>query len=145
MALGYHIGAEEGLITVHGQGEVPLVELARLGQALLDDQAYDPELPQLLDFRGLRPVTGGEVDDLQDFVLGPYREGVTANVAVVIDDHLESQHCADIYRLTCAIHDAELFCDYDLALKWLMRRAFAGRTLPDHEYAGCDHADGAPE
>lgn len=146
MPLGYHISADEGLITVHGQGELPLSELVRLGQSLLADTAFDPELPQLLDFRGLRPDPDAG-DSLWRFVLGPYREHVAGNVAVVIDDHLESLHCADIYLLTCAIETAELFADYDHAVKWLMRQAFAVRPvlLSEEEYAGADHADGAPE
>lgn len=147
MPLGYHISAGEGLITVQGAGEITLEEITRLGQSLLEDPDYDPELPQLLDFRGLRPVVDGNLEAMEAFVHGPYRDGVTANVAVVIDDHLESQHCADIFLLTCAIHEAELFCDYDQALRWLMRQAFVPQPppLPHHEYAHRDHAHGAPE
>lgn len=155
MPLDYHISADEGLITVHGQGETPLPEIVRLGRALLEDEDYDPELPQLVDFRGLRPVAEEGLDDLQDFLHGPYREGVAANVAVVIDEHLEDRHCADIFQLTCALHDAELFADYDQALKWLMRQAFATQPLPEpllaeqmlpeHEDAGGEHAHRSPE
>lgn len=125
MPLDYHIGTEEGLITVHGSGDVPVRQIARLGEALLEDPAYDPQLPQLLDFRGLRPRDDGAIDELRRFVRGPYRDGVAANVAVVIDGDLETRHGAEIYLLTCAVAQAELFSDYDQALKWLMRRAFA--------------------
>lgn len=155
MPLNYHISTDEGLITVHGEGEIPLPEIVRLGQTLLEDESYDPDLPQLLDFRGLRPLVEGRLDHLQAFLHGPYRERVAANVAVVIDEHLEDQHCADIFQLTCALHDAELFADYDQALKWLMRQAFANQPLPEsapaeqvlsqHEDAGGDHAHRSPE
>lgn len=147
MPLGYHINTDEGLITVQGDGEVPLADIARLGKALLEDDEYDPSLPQLLDFRGLRPVVEGRLEDLNAFLHGPYRQGVAASVAVVIDEHLESRHCAEIFLLTCAVHDAELFSDYDQALKWLMREAFVSQPvpLPQHQYAGRNHADRAPE
>lgn len=130
MPLDYHIGAEEGLITVQGKGRISPADLARLGQALLTDADYEPRLPQLLDFRGLRPAADGTLDVLQAFVSGLYRQRVEASVAVVIDDHLESRHCADIFLLTCAVDNAELFCDYDQALKWLMRHAFAPQPVP---------------
>lgn len=130
MPLGYHISADDGLITVQGEGNVSVRELAELGVRLLADHSYDPALPQLLDFRGLRPAldTGNEADlaRMRSFLQAEYRERVSGNVAVVIDDHLESRHCADIYLLTCAIAHAELFADFDQAVKWLMRRAFAG-------------------
>ena len=145
MPLSYHISPDEGLIAVHGYGEVSLAEIAQLGRELLSDADYDPELPQLLDFRGLRPVIEGQLDELVEFLHGAYRDAVTGNVAVVIDDHLEDRHCADIFQLTCAVHDAELFSDYNLALKWLMRQAFAGAPLPQQEYAGSNHAHSTPE
>lgn len=154
MPLGYHINTDDGLITVQGAGDVAVHQIARLGEALLRDRRYDPHLPQLLDFRGLRPVdvetavSEQEVADLWAFIQDHYRGRAAGNVAVVIDDHLESRHCADIFLLTCAIQDAELFADYDQALKWLMRRAFAGATpaWSGEQYdAAADQADGAPE
>lgn len=135
MPLGYHINTDDGLITVQGEGPVEITELAELGHSLLGDGRYDPALPQLLDFRGLRPNLDGvdeeaELARLRSFVQDRYRDRVAANVAVVIDDHLESRHCADIYLITCAIDEAELFADYDQALKWLMRQAFAEDPAP---------------
>lgn len=149
MPLGYHINPDEGLITVQGAGDVSILDITRLGESLLEDDGFDPALPQLLDFRGLRPsedADGAAVTYLQAFIRERYRGRVQADVAVVIDEHLESRHCADIYLLTCAIHAAELFADYDQALRWLMRRAFAatGRSAEQQD-AGSDHADGAPE
>ncbi len=147
MPLGYHIGTDEGLVTVQGNGEVDLAELVELGRTLLADGDFDPTLPQLLDFRGLRPVATGDHTNLQAFVHGPYRDGVMAKIAVVIDEHLEVRHAADIFLLTCAVHDAELFSSYDQAVKWLMRQAFAlaPQLLTQQEYARRDDAHGAPE
>jgi len=149
MPLGYHINPDEGLITVQGAGDVSIPEITRLGESLLEDAGFDPGLPQLLDFRGLRPASDADgiaVTHLQAFIQDRYRGRVAADVAVVIDEHLESRHCADIFLLTCAIQDAELFADYDQALRWLMRRAFAGTPASaEQQDAGSDDADGAPE
>jgi hypothetical protein len=125
MPVGYHISPDDGLITVTAGGSVLLSEIARAGELMLADSTYDPWLPQLLDMRGLRPPPAGELPTLRRFVEERYRDGVRASIAVVIDEHLESLHCAEIFLLTCALHDAELFADYDQALRWLMRRAFA--------------------
>jgi hypothetical protein len=125
MPVGYHISPDDGLITVTAGGRVPLSDIARAGESLLADSTYDPSLPQLLDLRGLRPPPRGELPTLKQFVEERYRDAVRASIAVVIDEHLESLHCADIFLLTCALHDAELFADYDQALRWLMRRAFS--------------------
>lgn len=156
MPLGYHINPDEGLITVHGGGDVAIADLTHVGTALLEDPEYDPSLPQLLDFRGLRPV-GMESDgldrdlgELWTFIRESYRPRVGANVAVVIDDHLEAHHCADIFLATCALQDAELFADYDQALKWLMRQAFVPATTvavasAEQQDAGGDQPHGAPE
>lgn len=137
MPATYHIDQSEGLITVRAQGELTLRSLMAMGHALLGDRRYVPELPQLLDFRGMRvvaalppgavgkPAPASDLDLLKQFVSGPYRDRTACSIAVVIDQHLESEHCAEIYLLTCAIAGAELFAEYDLALKWLMRREFA--------------------
>lgn len=131
MPLGYHINTDDGLITVQGDGSAAIADLASLGRELLQDPRYDPALPQLLDFRGLRPSFDAaaadprELEGIRNFVHEDYRGRVAGNVAVVIDEHLESRHCADIFLLTCAVSAAELFSEYDQALKWLMRQAFA--------------------
>lgn len=144
----YHINTDDGLITVQVEGRVDAADLTRLGRSLLADSDYDPEFPQLIDLRGLRPDPRGDLETLTRFVHQDYRRRVGGSVAVVIDEHLESRHCADIFLLTCAIHEAELFAEYDQALKWLMRRAFAGATAAgsaeEHDAAGHD-PDQAPE
>jgi hypothetical protein len=136
MPVTYHIDQNEGLITLRAQGELTLRALINLGRAMIADHSYAAEFPQLLDFRGMRVVPTlpqgavgpvaptSDLDLLKQFVFGPYRDHTAGNIAVVIDQHLESEHCADIYLLTCAIAGAELFADYELALKWLMRQEF---------------------
>ena len=51
------------------------------------------------------------------------REG---SIAVVIDGDMSGKLEAVVYWLACAIGHAEVFDDYDHALKWLIRREFAG-------------------
>lgn len=125
MPVGYHINPDEGLITVRADGSMDADRLRELGSSLLADERYDPTLPQLVDIRGLRLGDDPDLSGFNEFVQTHYRERVSSSVAVVIDDHLEQRHCADIYLVTCAIEQAELFADYDQALRWLMRRAFA--------------------
>ena len=137
MPATFHIDRNQGLLTVRAHGEVTLRSLVRIGRAMLADPGYDAAMPQLLDLRGMRvvptPLQGAvsasppvsDLELLRQFVHGRYRQRTTGSVAVVIDPHLESAHCADIYLLTCAITGAELFADYELALKWLMRQGFA--------------------
>ena len=55
MPAGYHIDHDEGLVTLRAEGSLSLAELVRTGHSLLADERYDPVLPQLLDFRGMRP------------------------------------------------------------------------------------------
>ncbi|MAT83936.1 MAG: hypothetical protein CMD39_06570 [Gammaproteobacteria bacterium] len=166
MPLGYHINPDDGLITVQGDGSVAVGEITQLVQSLLADGRFDPTLPQIMDFRGLRPVQaqpdqpGAAIAALREFLQQEYRRRVRADIAVVIDEHLERRHCADIYLLTCTMEAAELFADYDQALRWLMRRAFASpwprgadEAAParpaaasgEHDDAPGDGAHGAPE
>ena len=147
MAAGYHINDDEGLITVRAEGVVDPEALQAVGRAMLEDACFDPELPQLLDFRGLqvmaKPTTLAE---LKPFIEDEFREQVNGIIAVVIDDDLDASLCADIYRLTCAIPKAELFENYDQALKWLMRREFVPRgPLLQKHHAAYDHCDDAPK
>lgn len=149
MPMGYHINSDEGLITVQADGEMDATMLTELGQSLLADERFDPTLPQLVDFRGLRLGAEPNLGRLSEFVQEHYRNQIDTTVAVVIDGHLEERHCADFYLITCAMDQAELFADYDQALRWLMRRAFANASVPllsaEHEYAADDHGNHAPE
>jgi hypothetical protein len=144
MPAAYHINPDDGLVTVRAEGTVSFPELTDLGRSLLADRHFDPELPQLLDFRGMRPWRDAGLEDFRAFVHGPYRQRVAASIAVVIDGHLETRHCADIFLLTCAVPEAELFADYDQALRWLVREAFA-TTSAQEEDAPHDDAHRAPE
>ena len=121
----YHIAREEGLMSVRVQSPVELVELQGLAGALLESDEYEPELPLLVDLRGMRLELNRE--DLQPFnryMVGAFQNR-GASTAVVIDCDMSQKLSAAIYWLACAVGDTEVFDDYDHALKWLIRREFA--------------------
>lgn len=128
MAAAYHINDDAGLITVRAEGEVAPATLQAIGRALLEDVSFNSELPQLIDFRGLRmPGNPAALERLKAFVEQEFKSRVSGSVAVVIDDDLDARLCADVYRITCTMAGAELFEDYEQALKWIMRREFVPR------------------
>ncbi len=147
MAAAYHIDDDEGLITIRAEGDVDPGTLQAVGRALLKDASFDPAMPQLVDFRGLRVASGrSTLDNLRPFIEEEFRGKVQGTIAVVIDDNLDTLMCADIYRLTCALPCAELFEDYEQALRWLIRREFRPRAplLQQHD-AGYDRRNDSPE
>lgn len=123
----YFIEPDEGLITVRVEGDVDIEEVFAAARGLHEDPAYDPSLPLLADLRGMRmaldPVA---VEPLNEFIItrfgAPPRN---ASMAIVVDGDMGGKLCAAIYWLSCAIGGNEMFEDYELALKWLMRREFA--------------------
>lgn len=147
MAAAYHINDDEGLITVRAEGEVDARTLQAIGRALLHDDSFDPDLPQLMDFRGLRlPPDSTSLEHLQVFVEQEFSTQVSGTIAVVIDDDLDAGLCAQVYRVTCTIARAELFEDYEQALKWIMRREFVPRPpLLEQQDSTADRCNDAPE
>lgn len=129
MPCDYHINADAGLVTITGSLEVGLPEAIRLGRALIEDQQFDSELPHLVDLRGLVVNrSSAESEKFRDFVLLEYSRQVRSAVAVVVDESLDQTSLAALYHLTSRVVLGELFDDYNLALRWLMRREFASRT-----------------
>ena len=126
MPFGYHLNQDDGLVTITGNDKASLAEAIALGRKLLLDPVFDPELPHLVDLRGLEVAASTqETHELRDFVLQDYRPSVQASVAVVIDHTLDQHSVAGLYHLSCAMDQTELFDHYDHALRWLMRREFA--------------------
>ncbi len=131
MPCGYHLNQEDGLVTITGSGEVSLSEAISIGRELLDDPVFDPQLPHLIDLRGVE-VEHSHDDSMEfrEFVLQAYRPGVDASIAVVIDHSLDQAAVANLFHLSCAMEQTELFDQYDQALKWLMRREFVQTAVP---------------
>ena len=126
MSPAYHIATDDGLITLQAGGELDLIEIRRLVESVLAAEDYDPELPLLIDLRDLRvslePEPTGEVSA---YIIEHFR-GRRGSMAVVVDGEMNRKLTAAIYWLACAVGNAEVFDDYDQALKWLIRREFAG-------------------
>lgn len=157
MALDYQINSDEGLINLRGQQHVSLEELFSCAHQMLDDARFEAHLPQLIDLReaniksncealpkaltAKEPIDpSGTIDrassaesaamaDARSF-LRRFNETVASSVAIVINSELPQPDVAALYRMSCLIERAELFDDYDQALRWLIRRAFAGTEPP---------------
>jgi len=126
MPVAYHISADDGLITVQINSQVDLADLYEIAKSLLNDPQYDPVLPLLLDLRNMQlNIVGAALAPFNQFIISSYGRDRDASIAVVIDQDLDAQRCADIYWLACAVGSAELFEQYDQALKWLIKREFA--------------------
>ena len=119
----YHINPDEGLITITGSAEVALSEAILLGKSLMADTQFDPALPQLVDLRGLQ-VQQFQKDaaSFQDFILHTYRKRVQGVIAVVVNDSLDKYALSALYHLTTRVAKGEIFDNYKLALKWLLRQ-----------------------
>lgn len=131
MAPAYHIASDDGLISIQVGSEIDLAELYELAKSVLASEDYDPELPLIMDLRGMRldwhqdataPFTRFMIDNFKD------RPG---SMAVVIDGDMSRDLVAGIYWLACAVGGTEVFDDYDHALKWLIRREFASTPPPN--------------
>jgi hypothetical protein len=123
----FHIDADNGLITIRLSGALAPTALRELTGAIAAHPRYHPALPQLVDCRGLE-LEAGPTDQraLASQALRFYRvRSQRSSVAIVVDADLEGARMAGLFRLACALQVAELFEDYDQALRWLMRREFA--------------------
>jgi hypothetical protein len=128
MAPAYHIGTDDGLISIQVASETDLVDLYELGKSVLASEEYDPELPLLIDLRGMRlDWREAATEPLLRFALDNFR-GRAGSMAAVIDSEMSRELVAGIYWLACAVGGTEVFDDYDHALKWLIRREFVGAS-----------------
>ncbi len=127
MPAAFHISEDEGLITVQVDDAVELAELFDTAKALTSDPSYDPALPLLADLRGMRvELEADALEPFNRFVVNSYGRNRRASTAVVVDHEMDRKLAAAIYWLSCALGHCEMFDDYDHALKWLIKREFAG-------------------
>ncbi|MFV2089105.1 MAG: hypothetical protein ACC642_00465 [Pseudomonadales bacterium] len=125
MSVLFHVSGDEGLISVRVESEIDLVGLYELAKSVHSDPGYDPTLPLLVDLRGMRiDLKRSAVEPFSRYIISHFNDR-QASIAVVIDSEMEDKLCAAVYWLACAVNGAELFDDYDHALKWLIRREFA--------------------
>lgn len=126
MSCAYHINNNEGLVTIYGNDRVAAAEIVNTLKALFGDPNFDPNLPQLVDLRGLNHFeTELDQHQTQNFLHDHYRARISSSVAVVVDDQLEPDLISALYLWSCNLEKTEIFDQYNQALKWLMRREFA--------------------
>lgn len=126
MPAGYHINASDGLITIEVAGNVSVADIHASAKQILADPQYDATLPQLIDLRGMDiELQSFAVAPFTRFMVARYGPQTQACVAVVIDAELEADICARVYWISCALGNSEVFDNYELALKWLMKQEFA--------------------
>ncbi len=131
MAPGYHIASDDGLISIQVGSSIDLVDLYELARNLLESEDYDPELPLVMDLRGMElELKRDAVEPFTRFAIERFRNR-PGSMAVVIDPAMSRELVAGIYWLACAVGGTEVFDDYDHALKWLIRREFAHDPPPN--------------
>ena len=150
MAAQYHINREDEFIAIQLEGEVDLVDVYELCQQLLTDPEFDPKLPQLADVRRIQlKLTPGAMRPFLNYVTTKYRPFVGAPIAVVLDGSMDDDFCAGMFKFVCKFSETEVFDDYALAIKWLLRNSWAHRDghlpLPKPQNAGRDQADEHPK
>ena len=135
MPASYHINENDGLITLTVTGRVNIADVHAAAGALIGDPEYDPSLPQLMDLRGMEldPPNEESQKPFSRFVLRSYAPSSRACIAMVIDPELDAQTCAGAYWVSCAVGNSELFDNYELALKWLVKKEFSAAA----QASGC--------
>ena len=123
MSLEYHIDADESLITVKVKDGLRPGDMELMAAQLFDDPRFVPDMAQLLDFRHANielPDTHAKL--LTRYLLKKYNPAIDGNIAVVVDPDLPPTDTALMFRITCTLERAELFEDFDMAVKWLARK-----------------------
>jgi hypothetical protein len=147
LAAEYHINHEDEFVTLRFDGTVDLVDAYELTRQLLSDPDYRADWPQLVDLRGINiDVKRGAMRPFARYAATTYRPQVAAPIAVVVDGSMDDAFCAGVFRLVCSIPAAEVFDDYALAIKWLLRNAVvpqSGSAQPQD--ASRDDPDEEPE
>ena len=123
MSLEYHIDANESLITVSVEDGLRPGDMELLAAQLLEDPLFDADMAQLLDLRQAKiELPDDHAKLLARYLLKKYNPAIDGNIAVVIDPDLTPADTAMVFRITCALERAELFEDFDMAVKWLARK-----------------------
>ena len=129
MAAQYHINAEDEFVALQFDGDVDLVEGYELCEALLKDPDFNPQWPQLVDVRNMQlKLSPDAMRPFLRYVTSKYRPRVNAPIAVVLDGSMDDVFCAGVFRFVCRLPDTEVFDDYALAIKWLLKNGWAKRT-----------------
>jgi hypothetical protein len=146
----YHINHEDEFVALRFEGDVDLADVYELCQSLLADPEFDPKLPQLADVRNVQlKLLPGAMRPFLRYVTTKYRALVEAPIAIVLDGSMDDDFCAGVFRFACKLSETEVFDDYALAIKWLLRNTWGHRdgktTLPQPQDSGRDQADEHPK
>jgi hypothetical protein len=147
VAAEYHINREDEFVALCCDGEIDLVEIREMCQRLLKDPEFNPSWPQLADLRGLElKLTHGTMRQFLNYTAATYRPRISAPIAVVLDGSKDDAFCAGVFRFVCGLADAEVFDDYALAIKWLLKNGWPNSAdLPQPQDAGRNYADAQPK
>jgi hypothetical protein len=149
VAIDYHINREDEFVTIRLDGDADLAQVYDLCRTLLNDPSYNPEWPQLVDVRGIRlALKPGAMRPFARYVLTTYRPRVNAPIAVVLDGSMDDAFCAGVFRFVCSLSNAEVFDDYALAIKWLVKNSWPhaeNGVLTQPQDPGSNHADEQPK
>ena len=130
MPLQTYSSDEDGLTTFRAEGRVTWEDLRSALVAHMADAAFNPSLPHLIDLRGAElRLDDTTVDGFGNFFTSQFGAAVAGSIAMVIDDQLSTAECASLYRVLCDLANAELFDDYDLAMRWVMKREFVSGSV----------------
>jgi hypothetical protein len=142
----YHINHEDEFIAIQLEGDVDLVDVYELCQTLLNDADFKPQLPQLADVRNVKlKLTPGAIRPFLSYVTTKYRPHVSARIAVVLDGSMDDEFCAGVFRFVCNLPETEVFDDYALAIKWLLRSSWKQPALSEPQNSSRNQADEHPK
>lgn len=146
MPAQYHINHEDEFVAIQLEGDVDLVDVYELCQSLLSDPKFNPQLPQLADVRNVNlKMTPGAIRPFLNYVTAKYRPRVAGRIAVVLDGSMDDDFCAGVFRFVCNLQETEVFDDYALAIKWLLREGWIQPASSKPEDADRNHADEHPK
>jgi len=118
----FHIDTSEELISITVDADTTIEEFQQTVNTLTQASHYCAQWPHLVDLRAMKiefanPSDTRTIEELSV----EYRSRVNGNVAVVIAADIDPLTCANIFHFTCSVEAAELFDDYALAIKWLIK------------------------
>jgi len=126
MSLQFHSNHDEGLTTINGDGVANWDSLLSVLQALLASSSNQVDLPHVIDLRNVElDLASGTMVPFGEFFALRFASDVKGSIAIVVSDSLNPEDCAKLYRVASSAANAELFDDYNHAMRWLMKREFA--------------------
>ena len=142
-----YINEDSEFTSVHIDGSVSVNELQTMLNAILEDEAFQGNWPQLVDLRGARLESEGyNLQVLLNSIYTQYRPRINAAMAVILDGSIDGELFAQVYRFVCNIPNTEVFDNYAQALKWLINQSVSSPAyLLKHPNSGAQNSHQYPE